>query len=149
MPRRLGHRHLHAVANAEEGDVALAGVAGGDHLALRAARPEAGRDDDAGDIAEVRLRVVLLQFLGVDPVDLNGEVLRERRVLQRLRDGDVGVLQADVFADEGDARRSGRGCRFRATRPRHIVKSTGSAGSCSASTMYSPSPASSRTSGTS
>ena len=89
MTRRLGDGHLHAVANTEEGNVVLTGIAGGDHLAFGAARPEARCDDDTGDATEEWLRVVLLKFFGVDPFDLDGEVLRECRVLQRLRNRDI------------------------------------------------------------
>src|SRR5690606_20670284 len=43
VPRRLDHRHLHAEADAEIGNLALASIARRLDLALRAALPEAAR----------------------------------------------------------------------------------------------------------
>ena len=65
----LDDRHLHTEADADEGDIVLAGVAGGDNLALRAAVAEARGYDDAMEIAELLGDILVRDILGVDKLD--------------------------------------------------------------------------------
>ena len=48
--------------------------------------------------------------LGVDPAHVQLRVVVDRRVLERLDDGEVGVLELDVLADEADPHRPGGLC---------------------------------------
>ena len=43
-----------------------------------------------------------LDLLGSDPIDLDIASMRESRVKERFLDGEVRVLEVDVFADERD-----------------------------------------------
>ena len=52
--------------------------------------------------------LVGVERLGVDPVDLDAAAVLEAGVAQRLDDGQVGVLELHVLADERDAHGLGR-----------------------------------------
>ena len=52
VPGELADRHVHAEADAEIGDSALAGDPAGEDLALPPARAEAARHEDAVDLVE-------------------------------------------------------------------------------------------------
>ena len=54
----LDDGHVQTVADAEVGDAVLAGEPGGGDLALDAARPETGPDEDAGDAAQRPLQLL-------------------------------------------------------------------------------------------
>ena len=72
VARELADGDLHAEADAEVRDAALAGDARGADLALDAAAAEAAGDQDAVGVGEPALGgLVGLQRLGVDPVDLD------------------------------------------------------------------------------
>ena len=78
---------------------------GGD-LALDPAHAEAAGDQDAVGAARRASRTSLVvERLGVDPVDLDRAAVLEAGVAQRLGDGQVGVLELDVLADERDPHR--------------------------------------------
>ncbi len=108
VPRRLDAGHLHAQANAEEGDASLAGEADRGDLAFRAALAEAAGDEDAVDRLEhrrdVRRAAVEIggEQLRVEPVDADLDAVGEAAVDQSLGQRLVGVLQADIFADHAD-----------------------------------------------
>ena len=97
--------HLHAEADAEEGDAALAGEVDAGDLALAAALAEAAGDEDG--VAAAR-GVAATSASGCSnnsassqlDVDLDpvGEAAVDQRLGQRL----VGVLEADIFADHAD-----------------------------------------------
>ena len=93
VARVLDAGGLHAEADAEVGDVVLAGVADGVEHALDAALAEAAGDKDAVEAAELGLvvaigaagciavgLVVSFQALGLDPGDAQLEVVSERAV---------------------------------------------------------------------
>ena len=85
------------------GDLVLAGVAGSfDHSIGTAGAEAAGNHDAAGLLEEGIGCTRLVQILGVDPLDLDVAVVVEAGVFQGFLDGDVGIGQVDVFADEGD-----------------------------------------------
>ncbi len=61
IARRLDHRHLHAEADAEIGNVALSGELRGADLSLGAALAEAAGHQNAVDVFEERRRVLVLE----------------------------------------------------------------------------------------
>ena len=99
---RLDHRHLHAEADAEIRHLALAGEARRLDLALGAALAEAAGHEDAVDALEEGRRILALEDLALDPVEVDlhpvGDAAMDQRLDQRL----VGVLEAGVLADDGD-----------------------------------------------
>ena len=102
IARRLDHRHLHAEADAEIRHVALARELRRADLALGAALAEAARHQDAVDVFEERRRVLLLEHLGLDPVEIDLHLVGDAAVRERLDQRFVGVLHAGVLADDGD-----------------------------------------------
>ena len=102
IARRLDHRHLHAEADAEIGHMAFAGELRRADLAFGAALAEAARHQDAVDVFQERRRVLVLEHLGFDPVELDLDLVGDAAMRQRLDQRFVGVLQAGVFADDGD-----------------------------------------------
>ena len=86
VPRRLDARHLHAEADAEEGDVAFAGEFDRGDLALAAALAKAAGDENAvhrlqfGDDVGFRM----LEQFGVDPLDIDLDPIGDAAVDQRL-----------------------------------------------------------------
>ena len=101
MARELRHGDVHAEADAEIRDLALAGDAAGEDLPLPAARAEAARDEHAVHLLELAARLLEGHALRVDPAHLDGS-RGGSRVLERLVHGEVGVVELDVLADEGD-----------------------------------------------
>src|SRR6185503_10314964 len=73
VPRRLDAGHLHAEADAEEGDVAGAGEVDGGDLALAAALAEAAGDEDGVARLEDRrdLGILMLEQFRVQPADVD------------------------------------------------------------------------------
>ncbi len=70
MAGELGDGHVHAEADAEVRDAALAGDAAGEDLALPAARPEAAGHEHAVDLVELAAGFLERHALGVDPATL-------------------------------------------------------------------------------
>ena len=75
IARRLDHRHLHAEADAEKRHLALAREARRLDLALRAALAEAAGHQDAVHAFQMLDRVLALEDLGVDPVELDPHIV--------------------------------------------------------------------------
>ena len=98
----LDHGDLQAEAEPVVGHAVLAGVAGGDDLALGAAVAEAAGDEDAVEALEQAGAAAFFQVLGVDAHDLHPGVVRDAGVGDGLVDRFVGVLELDVFADDAD-----------------------------------------------
>ena len=90
---------------------------------------------------------VVVERLGVDPVDLDGAVVVEARVAQRLGDRQVGVLQRDVLADERDLHGL-VGLRRAARDLRPLARSGGGTSKPKCSQMRSSTPSASNHSGT-
>src|SRR6202012_158247 len=88
------HRHLHAEADAEIRYVALPGELRRADLALRAALAEAAGHQDAGDVLQGRPRVLVLEPLALDPVELDPDLVGDAAVRQRLDQRFVGILHA-------------------------------------------------------
>ena len=102
IARRLDHRHLHAEADAEIRHVALARELRRADLAFRAALAEAARHQDAVDVLEERRGILLLEHLGLDPVEIDLHLVGDAAVRERLDQRFVGVLHAGVLADDRD-----------------------------------------------
>ena len=100
--RRLDDGHLHAEADAEIRHLALAGEAGRPDLALGAALAEAAGHQDAVNALQKRRRILALEDLALDPVEVDLDLVGDAAVVQRLDERLVGVLQARVLADDGD-----------------------------------------------
>ena len=64
--------------------------------------PKPRADEDAVDALEQGRDRLLLQPLGVQPADVDARLLRDAGVDQRFLDGQVGVVQLDVLADDRD-----------------------------------------------
>ena len=100
--RRLDAGELHAEADAQERQRLLAGVGDGRDLALDAALAEAARDQDRVHAVQAVAVVGVGELLGVDPVQVDPDIVGDAAVDQRLVERFVGVEQAGVLADHGD-----------------------------------------------
>ena len=98
------HDHdLHTEADAEVGDIVLAGVLCGLYHAFDAAVAKAAGDDDAVHVRKGFPAGCLIgQVLALDPLDLHLAVVLEAGVVEAFHDGQIGVMQLDVLAHEGD-----------------------------------------------
>ncbi len=114
IARGLDHRHVQAVADAEERHLALAREFHRAHLAFGAALAETARHQDAVDVLEERGRVVALEDLAVDPVHMDLHIVGDAAMGQRLAQRFVGILHLHVLADDGDAHLA-----FRVLHPLH------------------------------
>ena len=74
----------------------------GEDLPLPAARAEAAGNEHAVDGLEQLGRLLVRHVLGVDPAHVHRAAAVQPRVLQRLVDGEIRVLQLHVLADERD-----------------------------------------------
>src|SRR6266702_4013102 len=100
----LDDRNLHTQAQPQVRLARAARKVGGFDLALDATMAEAAGNDDARHIL-LRLGVPLahvLQGLGVNPLDAYIHIVIPARVMQCLADREIGVMQFDVFADQGN-----------------------------------------------
>src|SRR5579859_664652 len=102
VPRELDHHHLHAEAEAEIRDLALAGVARGQDLALDAALAEAAGHDDTVHTGQQIHDVLRRDRLRLDPAHVDLGAVMGAGVDQRLLDRHVGVAQLHVLADDRD-----------------------------------------------
>src|SRR5690349_8332753 len=103
MPGELDHRALHAEADAEEGDLPLAGEADRLDLPLDSPLAEPARHQNAIVAREQPLRPFALDLLALDAADPHLGVVRDARMVERFVDALVGVLVLGVFADDRDA----------------------------------------------
>src|SRR6185437_6954727 len=102
MTCRLDDGHLHAEADAEIGHPTLAGEARRFDLALGAALAKPPRHQNAVDAFEMLDRVLLLEYLGIEPVELDLDVIGDAAMGQRLGKRFVAVEKMRVLADDGD-----------------------------------------------
>lgn len=95
---------LHTEAEAEERDLIDARILDGVDLALDAAVAEAAGNDDAVDTLEdfAKIRFLFFEDFGIDPVDLDLVAEGVAGMGQRFDDGEVGVMEFDIFPDESD-----------------------------------------------
>src|SRR6516162_7653697 len=102
IAREFDDGALQAQADAEEGNLALAGIADGIDLAAGAAVIETAGNEDAVHAAEDALDAFALDFLRFDFADHDPAVLADAGMIESLVNGFVGVVGLDVFADHGD-----------------------------------------------
>ena len=93
---------LHPQADAQEGRARGAGVGDRAEHPRQAAPPEAAGHEDAVGPGEARGGVAGLELLGLHAEDLEFGAVGHRGVGEGLVDALVGVLVADVLADDGD-----------------------------------------------
>src|SRR5215472_10045567 len=103
VSRCLDDRHVEAVADPEERHAAFARELHRLYLALGAALAEAARNENAVDVLEVHGRVVTLEYLAVDPVHVNADIVCQAAMRERLGERFVGILDLHVLADDGNA----------------------------------------------
>ena len=102
VARVLDRRPLEAVADAEVGNAALARDLGRAHHAARAAIAEAAGHEDAVGAVEQLLAARLFERFRLDPADVDAQPVLEAAVVERFVQALVGVLVADVLADDVD-----------------------------------------------
>ena len=91
---------LEAVADPEVGHAALARDGRGAHHAAGAAVAEAAGHENAVGAVEELLAARLLERFGLDPSDVHAQPVLEAAVVERLVEALVGILVADVLADD-------------------------------------------------
>src|SRR3954447_14253119 len=102
VPCELGDGDVHAEADSEVRNVALASDAAGGDLPLPPARPEPTGNENAVGALKLPRGFFDTHALRVHPSHVDVRPVVDARVLQGLVDGEVGVLELDVLADEGD-----------------------------------------------
>src|SRR3984957_20408030 len=108
IARGLDHCHLHPEADTEIGHVALARELRRANFALRAALAEAAGHQDAIDVFQERSGILVLEYLALDPVEIDLHLVGDTAMRQRLDQRFVGILHAGVFADNRDRHRAFR-----------------------------------------
>ena len=96
---------LQPAAESEVGDALLECEAGDADLALDPALAEATGDDDAIDVCEGGGDLWLfgvVEVVGLNPGDIDAGPTLGGGVDQRFFDGEVGIAELDVFANDGD-----------------------------------------------
>src|SRR5262249_16786420 len=84
IARRLDYRHLHAEADSEIGHAAFAREPRRADFSLRPALAEAARHQNAVHMLEERRGILVLENLGLDPVELDLHLVRDAAVRKRL-----------------------------------------------------------------
>ena len=105
VARELDRRDLHAETDAEIRHVVFAGVLRRQNHPFDAAVSEPAGNDDPVCVPQLLGDVVAGQRFGVHPVDLHLGVVLVPPVGERLRDGEIGVVQLHVLAAKRDLHR--------------------------------------------
>ena len=93
---------MHPEADPEVRNPTLTGDTTGEDLPFPAARSEAAGDEHAVDALELGLGLFERHALGVDPADADAAAVMDARVLQRLVNREIRVVELHVLADEAD-----------------------------------------------
>ena len=101
VARKFDHHHLHTQADTEGRQVVLAAILRGDEFPLRAALSESRANHVAGHAFEHFAHVLARDVFRIDEVAAHLSVIVDPRLLQRLDDRFVGILQI-VFSDQAD-----------------------------------------------
>ena len=96
------HRALHAQADAEEGNLPLAGKADRLDLALDAALAESARHQQAVEAGQQPFGPFAFDQFAVNPLDADLGLMGDAGVVEGFVDRLVGVAVLGVFADHGD-----------------------------------------------
>ncbi len=102
IPRRFDDRHLHAETNPEIGNLAFTRELDGSDLPFRAALAEAARHQDSVHVLQKRRRILALEHFGFDPIEIDADLVGDTSVGERLDQRLIGILQAGIFAHDGD-----------------------------------------------
>src|ERR1017187_9092914 len=102
VARVLDHHGLHAQADAEVRYLVLARIADGVDHALDSALAEAPRYQNAVVAVPLPLPSAAQHALGLDPVDVHLQAVRQPAVQQRFLQALVGILVLDVLAYQAD-----------------------------------------------
>ena len=94
--------HLHAETDAEIGHVLDAGEARRLDLAGRTTLAEPAGDQYAMHMLEIGRWIVALEYLGIDPLQVDLDLVGDAAMDQGFRERLIGVLEAGIFAHDGD-----------------------------------------------
>src|SRR5262249_16347614 len=95
------HGHLHAKANTEIGYVALARELRRLDLAFGAALAETTGHEDAIHVFEKWRRILVLEHLALDPVEIHLHLVRDAAIRHRPDQRLIRILHARILADNG------------------------------------------------
>ena len=100
IPGEFDNGALHTQADAEERNLMFPGIANGRNLAFNAPVSETAGNQNAVHACKdfVQICARSFDFLRVHPADIQLRFIVQRRVFQRFRNTDVGVLQFHIFA---------------------------------------------------
>src|SRR3984957_12952443 len=102
VTRELNHLRLHTEADAEERHFALAGIANGVQHPIDAALAEAAGHQNAIVTFELMFPIGAMYALGLNPMNVDLQLVRGGAVQQGFLQTLVGVFVFDVLADDGD-----------------------------------------------
>jgi hypothetical protein len=105
IARRFNARHLHAKADAEERRFVFARERDRSDLAFGPALAEAARHENAMHAVQIFVPSVaeFLELLGLDPAQIDFDVVGDAAVIKRFDQRFVGVFEFSVFADDADS----------------------------------------------
>ena len=109
VPGKFDDRDLHPQADAEIMELMLSGVLRRKNHPRNPPAAKAARHKNAVQPGEQRGHVFRSDFLRVDPADVDVDLVGKPGVAQRLRDGEIGVVQGDVFPHKADLHTVGAG----------------------------------------
>ena len=96
------HHQLHSQAETQVGDFILARVADGFDLAFDAAAAETTRHQNGRCGLDLIPTLVFFKFGRVDPAHFHIHTQVQAGVLEGFVDAHVGVVEFDIFTDQGD-----------------------------------------------
>src|SRR6185312_223713 len=102
IARGFDDSHLHAEADTEIRHVALARELRRADLALGAALAEAAGHQYTVDVLEERRRILVLEHLALDPVEIDLHLVGDAAMGERFDQRLIRILHAGIFADDGD-----------------------------------------------
>ena len=102
VARRFDTGHLHAKADAEKRHFAFAGKAHTGDLAFGTAFAKAAGHQDAVHRFEPHRDILALEFLGIEPLDIDLDAVGDAAMDQRFGERFIGILHARILADDAD-----------------------------------------------
>ena len=105
---RLDHGHLHAETNSEIRHMPLAREPRRADFSFSTALAKTARHQDAVDMFEKWRGIFVLEHLGLDPVEIDLDLVGNAAVRKRFDQRFIGVLHTGVLADDGDGDRAFR-----------------------------------------
>ena len=101
MARKFYDRDLKSEANAEVRNVVFACIFCRKYHSLNTAVSEAAGNENTAAISEYGRDIILHKLLGIDPLYLHNGIVCGRRMVKRLGNGQISVVQLNIFADKG------------------------------------------------